>query len=104
MLLTINDDVLVENLLKNGDLLHHFPFMVAAKNAADAVTTCRTCPSKKAAQQANLRATLNNTKRILGTMDEASLNKFKTLVKADKVRVQWVEQVGTKIDRKVKTF
>lgn len=97
-LVVLTDVYIQSHLLAYGAMLQEFPFLVAAKNAVDALGTCAQC--QKPAKKAIADKALNETKRAIAGLSDAQKARFKELLNTDAVRVQWrIEGAGTEVDR-----
>jgi hypothetical protein len=89
----LTDDFIRSHVLNNGELLSRFQFLAAAKTASDALGSCARC--QKTAKKAAAEIAFNAAKRAIGTLPAAEREQFKQALHVSRLRVQWVEQVGT---------
>lgn len=89
----LTDDFLRSHVLNNGALLDRFQFLLPAKTASDALGSCARC--QKTAKKAAAEVAMNAAKRAIGTLPPAEREQFKQALRVGRIRVQWVEQVGT---------
>jgi hypothetical protein len=93
----LTDDYIQRHVLAYGEMLREFPFLTPAKTAVSAMSGCARC--QKNAKQRAATAAINDVKRAIGTLPTAQRERFKELLQADRVRVQWQEQVGNSVVR-----
>jgi len=96
-LVVLTDVFLQSHVLNYGVMLQEFPFLVAAKNAVDALGSCVKCqrPAKKLLAD----KALNEAKRAIAKMPDDQKARFKELLNTSEVRVQWQIQVGNATER-----
>lgn len=96
-LVVLNDVYIQSHLLVYGAMLQEFPFLIATKNAVDALGTCAKC--QKPAKKAIAEKALNDAKQAIANLSDSQKVRFKELLNTEAVRVQWRVQVGSEVDR-----
>jgi len=99
---TITDEYMRSRVLNHGELLQQFPFLVPVKTAVEALGTCLQCQAK--AKGIAARTALNQARRTIGMMSDADKLRFKRLLNAASMRVQWTEAIGGSNKRVIKDF
>lgn len=98
----ITDEFMRSRILKHGELLQRFTFLLPAKTAVDALGGCLACQKK--AKGIAARNALNNARRTIGMMSDTDKLAFKQLLGSSKLRVQWTEVVGGTNKRLINEF
>lgn len=78
-------------------MLQEFPFLVAAKNAVDALGSCIKC--QKPAKRLLADKAINEAKQTIATMSNEQKARFKELLNTEEVRVQWQLKIGSETKR-----
>ena len=93
-LLVLEDSVLT-SILGNSEIVTKFPFMkhTAARVGGAIKTGCSRCARKRTPNKSEF----DGIKRAIGTMNQANKDLFKTMLKAEKVRVYYPDGMGRTI-------
>lgn len=89
-MLVITESVITERLAKNGTILQQFPFLSAVQVKANELGGCRSCQRGRVGGE--LKKLVQDAKRVIATMDQASKEKLKDLLGEQHVRIFYIRE------------